>query len=41
MSDMTIEKARDMLLENEYKQIEKNGNKTSNVTAFAYCNFDK
>lgn len=38
MSDMTIEKAQDMLLKNEYRQAEKNGNKASNATAFAYCN---
>lgn len=38
MSDMTIEKAQDILLEDKCRQTEKNGNKTSNATAFIYCN---
>ena len=38
--DMTAEKARDMLLEDESRQAEKNGNKASNATALAHCNSD-
>ena len=39
-SDMTAEKARDMLLEDERRQAEKNGDKASNATALAHCNSD-
>lgn len=37
---MTAKKVRDMLLENECKQAEKNNDKVLNATAFAHCNFD-
>lgn len=37
---MTVKKARDMLLEDERRQVEKNSNKASNVTALAHCNSD-
>ncbi|MCJ1346687.1 hypothetical protein MMC31_004905 [Peltigera leucophlebia] len=39
-SDMTAEKARDMLLEDERRQAEKNGDKASNATALAHRNSD-
>ena len=38
MSDMTIKKARNKLLENERRQAEKNGNKALNATGLVYCN---
>lgn len=41
MSDMTIKKAQNILLENKYKQVKKNGNKTSNITILIYYNSDK
>lgn len=39
-SDMTTEKAWDILLKNECRQIKKNSNKALNTTALAYCNCD-
>ena len=40
ISNMTIKKVQDMLLKNEYRQVEKNGNKALNATALAHRNFN-
>lgn len=37
-SNMTVEKKRDILLEDKNREVEKNGNKASNATALANCN---
>lgn len=40
MSNKTTKKLQNILLENKCKQIEKNGNKVSNIIAFIYHNFN-
>lgn len=39
-SNMTIEKMRDMLLEDKRRKVEKNGNKTINTIALVHYNFN-